>query len=157
GRHVVILIDASASMKAIDVKPSRLEVAKTEAKKLIRSLGGADRALVVQMGSVPTPLSTMSAETTELEPAVDRVRAADTRADLERALSFALDSLRGQAKPEVVLVSDGALGDTSEIKKHLDLAGVDLELIPVGKSGDNVAITEFSARRYPLDKSRSEV
>jgi Ca-activated chloride channel family protein len=29
--------------------------------------------------------------------------------------------------------------------------------VPVGKSGKNVAITGFSVRRYPLDKSRYEV
>src|SRR6185503_970681 len=111
GRHLVVLVDVSASMKAIDVKPSRLEVAKGKLHELVRALGGADRALLVEMGSVPSPVSTMSADLTELEPAIDRLRAVDARADVEQALSFALDSLQGLAKPEIVIVSDGALGD----------------------------------------------
>ena len=157
GRHLVVLVDASASMKAIDVAPSRIEVAKAEVKKLVRGLGSADRALIVQMGSLPSPLSTMSADVTELDPAIDSLHATDTRADLERGLSFAVDSLRGLPKAEVIVVSDGVLGDVDEIAKHVDLNGAQLRFLPIGKSGTNLAISEFSVRRYPLDKSRSEV
>jgi von Willebrand factor type A domain/Aerotolerance regulator N-terminal len=157
GRHLVVLVDGSASMKAVDVKPSRIEAAKAEVKKLVRGLGSADRALIVEMGSLPSPLSTMSSDVTELEPAIDTLSASDTRADLERGLSFAIDSLRGLSEPEVVVVSDGVLGDLSAIGKHLDLSGVSLKFLPIGRSGSNLAISEFSVRRYPLDKSRSEV
>ena len=157
GRHLVVLVDGSASMKSIDVKPSRIEVAKAEVKKLVRGLGSADRALIVQMGALPSPLSTMSSDVTELDPAIDLLSASDTRADLERGLSFAVDSLRGLPKAEIVVVSDGVLGDVSEVVRHLDLSKMALRFLPVGKSGTNVAISEFSVRRYPLDKSRSEV
>jgi Ca-activated chloride channel family protein len=157
GRHLVVLVDGSASMKAVDVKPSRIEVAKSEVRKLVRGLGSADRALIVEMGSLPSPLSTMSADATELDPAIDALVATDTRADLERGLSFAVDSLRGLPKAEIVVVSDGVLGDLSEVAKHVDFGGAALKFMPIGKSGNNVAISQFSVRRYPLDKSRSEV
>jgi Ca-activated chloride channel homolog len=156
GRQFVVLIDASASMKAIDVKPSRIEVAKTEVRKWVRGLGAADRALIVQMGSSPSALSTMSAETSELEGAIDQVHASDTRADLGRALGFAVDALRGVPKAEIVVVSDGVLADASGDELHPDLGGAKLRFIPIGASGTNLAITAFSVRRYPLDKSRSE-
>ncbi|HEX3855074.1 MAG TPA: VWA domain-containing protein [Polyangiaceae bacterium] len=123
----------------------------------MRGLGSADRALIVEMGSLPSPLSTMSSDITELDPAIDALTALDTRADLERGLSFAVDSLRGLPKAEIVIVSDGVLGDVGEIAKHVDLSGVSVQYLPVGKSGTNLAISEFSVRRYPLDKSRSEV
>ena len=157
GRHLVVLVDGSASMKAIDVKPSRIEAAKIEVRRLVRGLGSADRALIVEMGSLPSPLSTMSSDVTELDPAIDLLHATDTRADLERGLSFAVDSLRGLPKAEVVVVSDGVLGDMNEIARHVDLGTVSLKFLPIGKSGTNLAISEFSVRRYPLDKSRSEV
>ena len=157
GRHLVVLVDGSASMKAIDVKPSRIEAAKTEVKKLVRGLGSADRALIVQMDALSSPLCTMSSDVTELDPAIDSLRATDTRADLERGLAFAVDSLRGLPKAEVVVVSDGVLGDVAEMARHVDLGNASLKFLPVGKSGTNLAITEFSVRRYPLDKSRSEV
>ncbi len=157
GRHLVVLVDGSASMKAVDVKPNRIEAAKAEVKKLVRGLGSADRALIVQMGALSSPLSTMTSDVTELDPAIDSLSASDTRADLERGLSFAIDSLRGLPKAEVVVVSDGVLGDVAQIAQRIDLGGASLKFLPIGNSGTNVAISEFSVRRYPLDKSRSEV
>jgi len=152
GRNVVVLVDASASMKATDEAPSRLERAKSEARRFVKGLGASDRAVIVQMDVLPTPLCTLTGEIAELDGAIDRLRASDTRADLGRALAFAEDALRGLARGEVVLVTDGALAvpDGTETK-------VPVSIVPVGKGDTNVAISEFSARRYPLDKSRVEV
>jgi Ca-activated chloride channel homolog len=157
GRNVVVLVDASASMKARDEKPSRVDAAKEEVRKLIGGLGGSDRLLVARMDAALTPLSTMTGEVADLQKAVDQIVASDTRADLRRGLSFALDSLSGLSKPEIIVVSDGALGDVNEAARGLDLGSAVLTFIPVGKSGKNVAVTQFSVRRYPLDKSRYEV
>lgn len=157
GRSIVVLVDASASMKATDVKPTRLEQAKSEVKKLVRGLGGTDRMLIARMDAAVMPLSTMTGEISDLDVAVDQLKATDTRADVKRGLRFALDSLRGLSKPEIVLVSDGAVGDPKELSQNLDFEGVEVRYVPVGKSGKNVAITGFSVRRYPLDKARYEV
>jgi hypothetical protein len=157
GRNVVVLVDASASMKATDVAPSRMGVAQAKVRDMIRGLGGSDRMLIAQMDAAITPLSTMTGEISDLERAVDGTRATDTRADLPRAIRFALDSLRGLSKPEIVLLSDGAHGDPKEVGKDVDLGDVSLSFVPIGKGKKNVAITEFSVRRYPLDKSRYEV
>lgn len=157
GRNLVVLVDASASMKAHDVSPSRIDQAKTEVSKLIEGLGGNDRMLVAQMDAVLTPVSTMTGETAELKQALTRVGASDTEADLELGLRFALDSLSGLPKPEIIIVSDGALGDLEALAKHVKLGDIALSFIPIGESGDNVAITQFAVRRYPLDKSRYEV
>jgi hypothetical protein len=154
GRNLVILVDASASMKAIDVKPNRLETAKEEARRVVRGLGGSDRALIVQMGPVPVPHSTLSSDATELIPAIDRVKASDTRADLARGLELARDALRGLSHAEVVVIGDGA---GVVLEKAPDLGGAALRFVPVGRSGRNLALTEFSVRRYPLDKARLEV
>ena len=160
GRHMVLLIDASASMKAIDVKPTRLAVAKAEAEKIVRGMGAADRAIVVQMGSVPTPRSSMSGDETELLQAIGQVAASDTRADLEAALAFGRDSLRGLPHGELVVIGDGAYGDSAALAAlsgRVNLEGAEPRFVPIGKSSKNLSITEFSVRRYPLDKSRYEV
>lgn len=154
GRHIVVLLDASASMKATDVEPTRLGVAKGEVKKLIQGLGASDRLLLVEMGAVPTPLSNLSGDPLELEQALEKVKASDTRADFPRALEFAADALRDLPRPEVIVVSDGALNAPAEVPAELKRAA--LRFVPVGKRGRNLAITEFSVRRYPLDKSRHE-
>jgi hypothetical protein len=158
GRTVVVLIDASASMQATDVAPTRLDAAKDEVKKMIRGLGGADRMLLAQMDATVTPLGPMSGDTAELERELGDVRATDTRADFPRALRVAADALRGADSPEIVVVSDGALGPAADAQGQVHLGAVKLSYVPIGKAkGKNVGVTEFSVRRYPLDKSRYEV
>ncbi len=158
GKNLVVLVDASASMQATDVGTSRLGAAKEEVKKVIRGLGGADRMLVAQMDAAITPLGPMSGDTSELERALDSIKATDARADFPRALRFATDSLRGLSNPEIIVVSDGRLGDAVDSAGKVHVADdVTLTYVPIGTAARNVGITAFSVRRYPLDKSRYEV
>ncbi|MGK4002999.1 VWA domain-containing protein [Sorangium sp. So ce1036] len=157
GRNIVVLIDASASMQAIDVAPSRLERAKEEVRKMVRGLSGSDRMLLAQMDAAVTPLSTLTGEIAELEAAVAAVKPTDAAADFARALRFASDTLSGLPSPEIIVVSDGALGEPADAGGPVRLGDVKLSFLPVGEGARNAAITEFSVRRYPLDKSRYEV
>lgn len=158
GRNLVVLVDASASMQATDGAPTRLDAAKAEVKKIIRGLGGADRMLVAQMDAAVTPLGPSSSDTSELERALDAIKPTDARADFPRALRFATDSLRGLDNAEIVVVSDGRLGEALDASGKVHLGDdVKLTFVPVGTGARNVGITQFSVRRYPLDKSRYEV
>jgi hypothetical protein len=157
GRNVVVLVDASASMKAVDVAPSRLDAAKEQVKTIIRGLSGSDRMLVAQMDAAVTPLSTLTGEPSDLEAALAAVKATDASADFARGLRFATDTLRGLSSPEIIVVSDGALGEPADAAGPVHLGDVKLTYVPVGKRARNAAITGFSVRRYPLDKARYEV
>ncbi len=157
GRSIVVLVDASASMKATDTLPSRFDLAKAKLREMVRSLSGTDRVLIAQMDVTATPLSTMSSDVGELERAVDLLSATDARADFARALRFATDTLRGQPKPEIVVLSDGALGKAEDAQGPVHTGDARVSFVPFGVRGKNAGITEFSVRRYPLDKSRYEV
>jgi len=160
GRNLVVIIDASASMQATDVPPAknRLEAAKEEVKKVIRGLGGSDRMLIAQMDASVTPLGPTSSDTSELERALDAIKPTDARADFARALRFATDSLRGVENAEIVVVSDGRLGEAVDASGKVHLGDdIKLSYLPIGRGVRNVGITAFSVRRYPLDKSRYEV
>lgn len=155
-RNIVVLIDASASMKAVDVSPSRIEEAKKQVKDLVGKLSALDRMLIVQLDVTVTPRSAFTGDIGELNTAIDQVRATDTVANIEAGLLFAHDSLQGLQRGELIVVSDGALGDFASLAKKLGTADYRVSFMPVGSDRDNVAITQFSVRRYPLDKSRSE-
>ncbi len=157
GRNLVVLVDASASMQATDVSPTRLDAAKEKVKKMIRGLGGADRMLVAQMDAMVTPMGPMSGDTGELERALDQVKPTDARADFPRALRFASDALRGVDNAEIVIVSDGVLGQALDSAGTVHTGDAKLSFVGVGSGKKNVGITQFSVRRYPLDKSRYEV
>jgi Ca-activated chloride channel family protein len=111
-RSVVILLDASASMKTMDGdedgSESRLDAAKKRAKSLIDSMGGGDVAMVMKVDGQATPMSRFSSDGPMLDKIVDGISASDTPADLTRALGAAADALRDRTNPLIVLVSDGA-------------------------------------------------
>ncbi|HEX2878114.1 MAG TPA: VWA domain-containing protein [Polyangiaceae bacterium] len=155
-RNIVVLIDASASMKAVDVAPSRISEAKRQVKDLVSKLSAQDRMLIVQLDVAVTPRSAFTNDIAQLTTAIDQVRATDTVANVEAGLLFAHDSLQGQQHGELIVVSDGAVAEFSSHAKKLATASYRVSFMPIGKERDNVAITQFSVRRYPLDKSRSE-
>jgi hypothetical protein len=157
GRTFVVLLDASASMQATDVVPSRLDEAKKKAKAIILALGSSDRMIMAQMDAMATPLGPVTSDANILEREVDAVRPTETRANLSLALRFAADVLRDAEHGEIVVISDGVLDAASDALGAVALGTVKLSYVKVGIRGDNVAITEFAARRYPLDKNRCEV
>ena len=157
GRNIVVLIDGSASMKATDVGPSRIESARERVRTMVRGLSGSDRLLIAQMDAAVTPLSTLTGEISELEAGVAAVKASDASADFARSLRFAADTLRGLPSPEIIVVSDGALSEAADAAGPVHLGEIKLSYVPVGLHAKNAAITGFSVRRYPLDKSRYEV
>jgi hypothetical protein len=65
--------------------------------------------------------------------------------------------LAGEKHPEIVLISDGGVGEARDAFGDVQLQGIPFSFVPVGKGGANASITQFAVRRYPLDKSRYEV
>ncbi len=127
-RSVVILIDASASMKTMDGNDegtkSRMEIARAKADTLIDSMGGGDVAMIVKVDGQATPMSRFTNDKAMLHKLLhgvgraaapkdqslllDGIHASDTPADLPRALGAAADALRDRKNPLIVLISDGA-------------------------------------------------
>lgn len=161
-RTLVVLVDASASMQATDgLEGTRFDDAKTAVKRLIDGLGPADRMLIAQLDSNATPVSPLTDEPRVLTDALDTLVPTEVAADLRAGLHLALDVLRDQPGGEVVLVGDGNV--TTErfradvFEQRLAAADVRFSWEKLGEKGDNVGISAFSVRRYPLDKSQSEV
>ena len=172
-RSVVVLFDASASMKSMDGNEagnqSRLDAAKERTKRLIDSMGGGDVAMIMKVDGQATPMSRFSSDGPMLNKIVDNITASDTPADLTRALGAAADALRDRKNPLIVIVSDGAfpeaqLGLVSWEQKiqeknlaQVDLSNIDVRYIPVGRRSDNVGIVAFNVRRYIANKAAYEV
>jgi len=178
-RSVVVLFDASASMKAMDGNDkgdqSRLDAAKLKAKRLIDGMGGGDVAMIMKVDGQATPMSRFSNDGPVLDKIVDGIEASDTPADLTRALGAAADALRDRPNPLIVLVSDGAFPEQQlglvtwsppsvpagrPAAKNLaavDLSNIDVRYLAVGHRSDNVGIIAFNVRRYIANKAAYEV
>ena len=173
-RSVVILLDASASMKAMDGdkegKQSRMDVAKSRAKRLVDGMGGGDMAMVMKVDGQATPWTRFSNDGPMLDKKIDEIAASDTAADLPRALAAAADALRDRKNPLIVIVSDGAFpesqlgqvrwepnGSGAKDLAAVDLSGIDVRYLPVGHLSENVGIIAFNVRRYIANKAAYEV
>jgi Mg-chelatase subunit ChlD len=155
-RALIVLIDASASMAASDEKPSRLARAKERARKLVDTLGPGERAMIVQLDAQATALSPLSDDAVALRRAIDDVQQTDLAGDLEPAAELAVDVLAKEKRAELVLLSDGNLQHIAEAEAHLKNARISKRYLSVGREQRNFAITSFSVRRYPLDKTHHE-
>ncbi len=154
GRHILLLIDNSASMGATDVSggANRLDVARQEAAKILKTVGPEDRVMLVAFNDQIEPLSPFVADASVLEQPLREIKVAATGTAYKQALSFAADSLRDTDNGQLVLISDGAgldheTFDAFDFGKHTIVRH-----LKIGESAGNVAVTAFNVRRYVANK-----
>ena len=151
GGSTVIVLDASASMKATDVPGSRFEEAKSRAKQVIGNLGrGEEAALVVSAARawVACPFTT---DRRVLQSALAAAEPTDDSTDMRQALLLALSLAQKRTRPRVYLISDGAFPPLTGLP-----GGAALQFLRVGERCDNVALLAFEVSRTP-GKPRDEL
>src|SRR5713226_8531126 len=89
GGDTIIILQASASMQATDVAPSRFEEAKNEIADLISGIGPDDHVSLITMARTPQVLIAESQDKGQLNAALQRAKVTNQDADLEQALSLA--------------------------------------------------------------------
>jgi hypothetical protein len=60
GQNIAIIMDASSSMTATDVSPSRFERARAEANRLVNALSSGDSATVIGAGTQTRVLASLT-------------------------------------------------------------------------------------------------
>ncbi|MFA5624550.1 MAG: VWA domain-containing protein [Bradymonadales bacterium] len=149
GRHVVFLVDSSASMSAInDEGTSRLSEAKEKAKELIEGLKNKDKAMLIDAsGRIYAPLGGFNDDVSLLLDGIEQIQAKASGLKINDALQFAVDSVRSQTRPEIHVFSDGSF--TEGLREDVLPKEISFEHHIVGKDAGNIAIEGFNIRRYP--------
>src|SRR5260370_36906635 len=83
-RHSIVLLDASASMQASDVAPSRLDGAKHHVNALVDQLAPTDRMTVITVGPVARAVASLTGDRDTLPRAVNSVVATHAPAEPSR-------------------------------------------------------------------------
>src|SRR5260370_4340136 len=104
-RHSVVLLDASASMQATDVAPSRLAEAKRQVNGVIDQLGPQDRMTIIAVGPVPRIIASVTGDRDALHLAVNGVPPSTGPADLSDALALGPGLIRACADARAYLFS----------------------------------------------------
>lgn len=138
--NVVVLLDASASMMATDVQPSRFDAARREVERWIGNLGGDEAMTLILVGQRPVVLSPAGADPQTLRRALSQARPAPVAADWPAALALAGGAAQGYEDARIVIVSDGGL------PADLPAASAEVIYVPVGTDGANVALSAVATR-----------
>jgi von Willebrand factor type A domain/Aerotolerance regulator N-terminal len=100
GKHYILLIDNSASMSAIDVKPTRLAWAKQQALREIDAATDDDSGMVIVFNSTAEILQSYTNNRGELRAAVNRIQASQKPTRIDEALSLAASLANPQKSTE---------------------------------------------------------
>lgn len=138
---VVVVMDGSASMQAVDVKPSRFAGALEEVGRWINELGSGNQMTLILAGPAPVVLAAATDDRRVLRAALESAQPAASEADWPAALALAAGAAQGARDTRLVIVSDGGL--------PTDLPPLPGETIyvPIGESGENLAISALATRQ----------
>lgn len=137
---VVVLLDGSASMQAIDVAPNRFAAAKAQVNEWINNLGGSDRMTLILVGHTPQVLVSASNDRAVLRQALERAVTVPAGADWPAALALASGAAQGFQEARILLVSDGGL------PHNLPPLPAGATYTPIGQSGENLALSALATR-----------
>jgi Ca-activated chloride channel family protein len=160
---VMLVIDVSLSMKATDVKPSRLEAAQVAAKSFVEGLTpGINLGLITFAGSA-TVLVAPTTDRAAVSQSIDGLKLAQSTAtgDAIMAAMASIDSFgkvvggaEGPPPARIVLMSDGK--ETVGTRKAFDAAddakkaGIPISTISFGTE-DGVVDIEGRQQSVPVD------
>ncbi|HEY3266222.1 MAG TPA: BatA and WFA domain-containing protein [Armatimonadota bacterium] len=145
GRATVVVLDASASMAATDVAPSRFEAARRRVEGIVQTMGSGDQLALVLAGPATRVAFPLSNDRTKMLSALRGLRAADAPNDMGEALRLAGALVGGRPGGRIVVVSDG----TFPAVKDFSAGKAEVTFQRVGETARNVGITAFDAADAP--------
>ena len=162
GIDVYILLDVSLSMKAEDIKPSRLEKAKHEISKLIQELKGDRIGLIVFSGKafIQFPLTTDYSAASLFLSAVSVKSVPQPGTAIGPAIQLALNSFKKDEETQkaIVIITDGEdhEGKLDNVIEEANNIGVRLYAIGLGSpQGVPIPIYNNSGRQTGYKKDRN--
>lgn len=157
---IVVVIDSSLSMKATDVKPNRLDAAKSAAKDFINSLPASFNVSVVALNGSPSVVMPPSVDRGATLRAIEGIELAESTAigdAIDKSLAaIKMAPLGDDKKPApglVVLLSDGTStqgGDPVQAAASAKAAKVPIYTIAYGTQTGYVDV-DGTRERVPPD------
>ncbi|MBN2503625.1 MAG: BatA and WFA domain-containing protein [Anaerolineales bacterium] len=146
---VIVLLDASASMNATDVSPTRFAAAKDVALQLANGLGAGDKMTVIAVSRQPQTLVAHSSDLVELRAAIEAAASSQSEADWPAAIALAAGATGSAPQITTVIVSDGGIGTAAQrsgIAPQFQLPSLpgEVRYVPIGVSSNNLSISALA-------------
>jgi len=144
--NVIILLDASASMQATDIKPTRFAAAQTAALDVISRLSANDTVSVITVQDIPQLLAATTTDRARLRQAIQAATVTNRTADWPAALTLALANAATMSDSSLVIISDGG----GQLRDFNKMNGLELfkaiEFIPISGAANNQGLVAMSLR-----------
>ncbi len=140
-RSTIILLDTSASMRAVEDGATRFQTAREEVISIAAGLRGDAAITVIAFDRQPRVVVKDAAEPGAVRRLLEETVPSANTADPARAFSLALAMAKQYDNPRLVLVSDGGL----DLSVTESVASA-FEFVPVGRGDASVAIAAVNLR-----------
>ena len=154
--HLIVILDGSTSMLAVDGDKSRFDLARKQALDQLGGLHADDAATVLILGNTMTTYS--ASDTGSMQALKDRLGSLDAPggvADLTSALLLAHDLHVPGMENDITLITDGALEVDPTAAAN---TGMPITYLRVGNpDAGNLAIVGISARANPSNPAEQLV
>ena len=141
GKTFILLLDNSASMQVKEDIGTRLDLAKKEVIKLINDLRKNDKMMLITFSNKTEIAKGFTEDKIALRSALKEITSDDTTTNIREALLIANSIIKTAESAEVIIISDGAF--PSPI---IPVKITNLRFVKIGKSQDNIGITDLSVR-----------
>ncbi len=148
GDVTVLVVDASASMGATDIAPSRFDEARRLAIGAIKGAKPTDRIALIEAGPTPRVVFPMSSDPSKELRALDSLRRYDSDCDMGEAMRLAAALVGSQSGARIVLLSDGCF----EPIKNFSPGRAAVVFQQIGKSDRNLAISALGTAETPAGR-----
>jgi hypothetical protein len=149
----VLVLDATASMNAADVSPSRFASARDQVRTAVDALPEGSTATLIEGASQPKVLAADLADRSALRVALEKAQPTDTASDLGDTLRLATTIAKNRPNARVEVFTDGAC----DLPPDLRTIDVPISWHLIGRGAPNRSITAFSARPDPGNSRRQLV
>ena len=139
---MIIVIDTSASMSAIDVKPSRIEAAKQQAQDLVDRSPDNTRITVISAGEKTEILVSATQDRKQAQQAINAISSTFGESDLSSALQITSAITSRQPETDIIVLSDGNV----KLPERISIRG-NVFYYPIGVNDDNQGITNIQLQQ----------
>lgn len=148
--QIALLLDASASMNATDSPNAsgagtRFDEARQRALEIVDTMNPGDTMTVIRVAGSPEVLIPYTGDQALLRDAINAAQPSNASADWNAALTVAAAGSAGSVNFNVVIISDGGLGESTRLPA---IPGT-LRYLPIGRADDNLAISALATRALP--------
>ena len=147
---LVVIVDASASMGATDVQPSRLAAAKEAATNALKDLPAGGKVSVIAAGRTARPLVTQSSDLGRVRQAIASIEVTTSTGNLGDALQLASAFAARSTDAEVLVATDAALASVPTTRIEAPV-----RVLQVGRERRNQAIAALAIRTAPSGLTKS--